>query len=99
MKLSIRAEALEELTAAFEWYAERDAAVGQRLLDRYEACLELLHSTPRAGTRVPEIPTLRRLLVRGFPFSVVYLVKRGEVLVVAFAHMKRRPGYWRRRAP
>ena len=99
MKLSIRGEALEELTVAFEWYADRDPAIARRLLDSYETCLEQLRSTPRAGTGVPGLPTLRRLLVRGFPFSVVYLVKRGEVLVVAFAHMRRRPDYWRRRVP
>ena len=49
----------------------------------------------RIRTRDPLVPNRRR----GFLFSVVYFAKRGEVLIVAFAHMKRKPGYWRRRAP
>jgi plasmid stabilization system protein ParE len=39
----------------------------------------------------------RRLLARRFPFAVIYRVTADRVLVVAIAHQKRRPGYWRQR--
>lgn len=32
--------------------------------------------------------------VAGFPFDVVYLLIDGEVYVLAYAHERRRPGYW-----
>ena len=36
--------------------------------------------------------------VKRFPFRIVYRVVEGSVLVVAIAHAKRRPGYWKNRA-
>jgi hypothetical protein len=40
---------------------------------------------------------VRFVKLRNFPYVVFYAVLDGEVLVVALAHTKRRPGYWRRR--
>jgi toxin ParE1/3/4 len=38
---------------------------------------------------------LRRFVMRRFPFSIVYYIVDDIVRVVAVAHGKRRPGYWR----
>jgi hypothetical protein len=40
----------------------------------------------------------RRHRVRRFPYLVFYAVAPEEIRVVAIAHAKRRPGYWRDRA-
>jgi hypothetical protein len=34
------------------------------------------------------------VLVKGFPFSIVYRVSDVELLVVAVAPHRQRPGYW-----
>jgi hypothetical protein len=39
----------------------------------------------------------QRLLLRWYPFSVVYRHAGGLALVLAIAHTRRRPGYWRDR--
>jgi hypothetical protein len=39
----------------------------------------------------------RRRLIRGFPFSIYYRVIDEAIVIVAIAHYKRRPGYWRSR--
>jgi hypothetical protein len=39
----------------------------------------------------------RRLLMTRFPYQVVYRVRPSEIVVVALAHLKRRPGYWKHR--
>jgi hypothetical protein len=36
----------------------------------------------------------RSVLVKGFPFSVIYRASEAELLVVAVAPHRRRPGYW-----
>jgi hypothetical protein len=41
---------------------------------------------------------LRSRRVAGFPCRLVYLVQPTELVVVALAHGKRLPGYWRERA-
>jgi toxin ParE1/3/4 len=39
----------------------------------------------------------RRLMMQRFPFSVVYLDDPELVIIVAVAHSKRKPGYWKDR--
>jgi plasmid stabilization system protein ParE len=39
----------------------------------------------------------RRLLVRRFPYAVVYREDPSRILIVAVAHGARRPGYWHER--
>ena len=39
----------------------------------------------------------RRFVLHRFPFSIIYLDEPDGVTIVAVAHNKRRPGYWKRR--
>ncbi len=46
---------------------------------------------------VPYVPAdlnAKRVLVRRFPYSVFFHEAEAEIRIVAFAHAKRRPGYW-----
>jgi plasmid stabilization system protein ParE len=36
----------------------------------------------------------RRCVLRRFPFSIIYRVKESNIVIIAFAHGRRRPGYW-----
>jgi plasmid stabilization system protein ParE len=40
----------------------------------------------------------RGLMVRRFPYQLIYYVRSDDIVLVAVAHTKRRPGYWKRRA-
>jgi len=87
--------AAEEAEAAYDWYAARSpaAAFGFRdeLRHAVEAVAENPRTWPRHGTRA------RRYIFPRFPFSLVYVRRDDEVEVVAVAHGRRRPGYWRSR--
>jgi hypothetical protein len=37
------------------------------------------------------------MVVERFHYDVIYLAREEIVLIVAIAHHKRKPGYWRRR--
>jgi hypothetical protein len=43
-------------------------------------------------------PMTRRILLLGFPYQIVYRLRPAEIVIVAVAHLKRRPGYWKNRA-
>ncbi len=94
------AEAEEEYLAAVRWYRAHDRRVAERLVDRVITAETLIHEHPDAWTSPPGVaPSIgaRRVLVRGFPFALVYVELEQEIRIVAFAHSKRRPGYWRGR--
>ena len=72
----------------------RTSVVGQVVGN--ERILEL----PRSGSRVPRLPpdlTVRRLAVTRFPYHVVYLETDAQLRILAIAHDRRRPGYWKAR--
>lgn len=87
--------AAQEAEQAYEWYAARDPDVAhgfrEELRHAVDAVAEHPGTWPRQGRRA------RRYVFPRFPFSLVYVLRRDDVEVVAVAHAKRRPGYWRSR--
>jgi len=85
------------MTEAAAWYDERVAGLGVRFLTEVEAAFARIDEMPLLGPpwlhrRVP--PGVRRMFVRSFPYSAVYIVEP-RLVVVAIAHAHRRPGYWK----
>jgi plasmid stabilization system protein ParE len=88
-------EAKEEFIEAAKFYERRERGLGDRFLNELESCLERIGQQPALGGAVTS--TLRRRLMKKFPFSVIYAYEDEVLVVVAVAHMTRKPGYWKRR--
>ncbi|GGI09859.1 hypothetical protein GCM10011354_36160 [Egicoccus halophilus] len=89
-------EASYELEAAALWYEAQRSGLGQTFL----ATVDHLATWPEAGASVPGVPAhleVRQMPVVRFPYRVVYLAASRELRVLAVAHTRRRPGYWRSR--
>jgi hypothetical protein len=57
-----------------------------------------IENIAEAPSRWPRLHgRFRRYLLHRFPFSVVYLEREHSIEVIAVAHHRRRPGYWKRR--
>lgn len=101
MRLPVRfeEEADAEFTAAVRWFEERRRGFGASFFDAVQAALELIREYPEAGSTegAGADPEVRRVLVRRFPYEIVYHVRPKEIVVVAVAHTSRRPGYWKER--
>jgi plasmid stabilization system protein ParE len=93
-------EAREEFLAAVEWYQERSAAVARRFVDEVDRGLNEIRSNPESWPLAPHVPEnlqVRRILLRKFPYALVFLLLDDEIRVLAIAHGRRLPGYWRSR--
>ena len=88
--------AAEELAAAVAWYEERRAGLGAEFYDAIARTMSRIGEMPEAGSPFRDLKA-RRILVAGFPYQVVYRIDSDEIRVIAFAHLKRRPGFWRHR--
>ena len=82
-----------EHLAEVSFYESRRKGLGARYLASFGAAIERVCSDP-TGFRIECEPNLRRVLLRGFPFAIIYREVDGEVQILAMAHHKRRPGYW-----
>ena len=88
-------EALQEAEAAARWYAERSVTAAAGFIDEIAAAESAIVRLPEAWP--PFDHGARRYLLQRFPFSVVYRVEPPRILIVAVAHARRRPGYWKSR--
>lgn len=85
----------EEMTEASVFYEAATSGLGAGFLNEIQRAINILREHPELGQPIGR--GLRRALLHRFPFSLIYAVKVGEILVVAIAHQRRRPGYWRGR--
>jgi len=70
--------------------------LGSQFVTSVRRTVDLIQSHPEAGSVIGE--KLRRIVVRGFPYTVVYHAEKAGIIVLALAHHKRRPGYWKSRS-
>ena len=92
---SFHPEAERELADAAHFFEERIGGLGAAFADAVEHAITLIRQYPELGT--PYGRSSRRVLVRGFPYAVIYEIRPDGILVLAVAHVRRRPGYWRTR--
>lgn len=95
MAVEFHPAASEELNAASSFYEHRRRGLGEELADEIEDICLLLSEYPAIGRRVDEVH--RSVPLRRFPFIVFYRVRGMVLQIVAIAHKRKRPGYWRRR--
>lgn len=89
-------DAAVELRAAVEWYRTRSIRAGDEFIEELDLAIEMVLQSPTRWTRV--FGPWRRYVLRRFPFLIVYREAATGIEIVAIAHGRRRPGYWRQRA-
>jgi toxin ParE1/3/4 len=90
-------EASAEFTDAVRWYEERRPGLGGEFFDAVSMTIEFVAAGPEIGAALSAGGGERRLLVPRFPYQVVYRLTSSDVVIVALAHLRRRPGYWKNR--
>ena len=91
----VHPDAVEEAFRAAQWYRRRSANAAARFLQELNQVFDKIIDAPRrwplglAGTRKVKVPS--------FPFLVFYRETEEKILVLAVAHGRREPNYWRDR--
>lgn len=92
---SFHPDAEAELAEAADYYEARRPGLGKIFAGEVTRTISLIRDYPDSGA--PMAASRRRMLVRRFPYTIVYRQDGDSVLIVAVAHQSRRPGYWRGR--
>ena len=95
MRLSFHPAARGEFIAAADYYEAAVSGLGDRFLQVVRGTTAMLLQHPEAGS--VRVGQARRVVVTGFPYDVVHQVRHELLEVIAIAHHRRRPGYWRER--
>lgn len=89
-------EARDELFEAQEEYENQRPGRGERFTKAVHRLCELIDGQPELFAKIDD---RRRIAsVDRFPYGIVYEITHFGVVVIAIAHLHRRPGYWRTRS-
>lgn len=81
---------------AARFYESAADGLGGDFLDDIQHAIDSIRTQPEVGSPVAQ--GFRRTLVRRFPYSIIYVVEPGQIVVAAIAHQRRRPGFWQGRS-
>ena len=95
LPLEFHPDARIDAIEAYDWYAGRS----QQAADAFQ---EQLQDAGRAIQHSPErwatyLFGTRRYLMRRYPFVIVYRVAVDRIEIMAVAHGRQKPGYWKGR--
>lgn len=95
MTIRFHPAARAEVQEALLWYRERSPLSSTAFASELDWAVQRIAEAP---LRYPvAMHGTRRFLLRRFPYSVYYKAGVEETVIVAVAHHKRRPAYWRNR--
>jgi len=92
MNVELLAAAQAELDQAFIWYETQQTNLGLQFLNEFDAAIRRIVAYPEAYAVISK--DLRRCLIKRFPYGILYGVATNKIIVVAVAHLHRKPDYW-----
>lgn len=92
---SIHETAEIEINEAADFYDLESPGLGSVFIEEVRRAMESISQFPEAAPLVGGC-VRKKPLIR-FPYSLVYSVRSDEIRLLAVAHQKRRPFYWRGR--
>jgi plasmid stabilization system protein ParE len=93
--LSIHEAAEVEINEAADFYDAESVGLGDVFIDEIQRTITRISEFPEAAPVVRG--GVRKRIVAKFPYSLVYSIRGDQIRILAVAHQKRRPFYWRSR--
>ncbi|MEQ1616044.1 MAG: type II toxin-antitoxin system RelE/ParE family toxin [Hyphomicrobiaceae bacterium] len=95
MRIRLLPEAEREVLDATSYLADQSEGAAERFLEELADAKDRVLQFPNGGSRIGK--GARRLLFRRHSYQLIYCVTADEIVVIAVAHLSRRPNYWRKR--
>lgn len=84
-----------ELDQAIYWYGTQAPGLDDAFLIEVLSAADRIERFPEAWQSVGE--GVSRCRLSRFPYALIYTLDNDDILVLAVAHLHRRPDYWRDR--
>ena len=91
-RVAILSAASADLRRGVKFYSRERSGLGAEFLREFELFTDLLAENPEIGT--PIGGGIRKLVLKRFPYLIIYRVESERVLILAVAHERRHPDYW-----
>jgi hypothetical protein len=84
-----------ELDDAIRWYQGEAPGLGDAFLIEVITAANRIARYPEAWQSLA--PDIRRCRLTRFPYGLIYAIDKDDIVVLAVAHLHRKPDYWRDR--
>lgn len=88
-KLQLKAQAIEDMNEAFDWYEVQRPGLGKKFLDEIQKYTEVISQEPELFIRHGR---QRIAFMRRFPFKIIFEVQAEIVVLYRVFHASRNPG-------
>ena len=88
-QLIIKPRAIEMAKDAYEWYEEQQIGLGDLFLKELDRCYDKIEVWPASYAKIKN--NFRQIILRTFPYVVVFEVFKNDVVVYAVFHTSRSP--------
>ena len=95
MTVVFHPEARKEMREAAEYYDRQSPGLGLRMVSELEREFARLLNNPLRNA--PDALQRRKWRLKKFPYQIIYRAEAERVFVLAIAHNRRAPGYWKER--
>lgn len=94
-ELIVLPEAQLELEEAANWYFLINPGLSDEFIERVNDAFALIQK--QTGLQQKIYKNCRKVNLHKFPYKIIYRATGEEITVIAVAHHKRHPKYWRKR--
>ena len=95
MEIRLLKAAEFELDDGIVYYEKQVSGLGAEFLDQILHTFKRVKLNPQAWASFSK--RTRRCLVHRFPYGIIYQIREHEILIIAIAHLHRKPEYWKGR--
>jgi len=95
VRIDFHPDATRELEDSADCHAERSVAACKGFALAVDAALNKIADDPEQFAKIDR--RHRACNLEGYPFQIVYRHDGERIRIIAVAHAKRHPSYWRRR--
>ena len=95
MSFEFHPEAEDELGSAIEYYEEIEKGLGSDFAIEVYSAIQRSVAHPKAWSILED--EIRRIMVRRFPYGILYSEEKNGLYILAVMHLHRDPEYWKKR--
>lgn len=95
MKVRFHPEAVTELNNAVDYYEEQGTGLGIDFIKEIQKGIDMISRFPDSWQQISV--STRRLIIKKFPYGIIYMSYDKVLYIIAVMHLNRKPGYWKTR--
>ena len=88
-QIVIKPRAIEMIKEAYDWYELQQPGLGDLFLKDIESCYDKLEANPVSYAKIRK--NFRQILLKTFPYVLVFEIMKTEVVVYTVFHTSRSP--------